>query len=304
MPRLNTHDTQCGKAAGRYAARSFGRAVRDGMGAAGASLLIASLAGAAWPARPPQPLPPTAPLAAPQAQVASQTAPGHAHQLIAQAIAALGGETYLKARNMTGMGQIYTYNGEGEMNGYGMRFWSFSSFPGKQRLELTRKRDVIYIYNGLKAWQVTYRGVTPLNAKQMRRYENVDEHSLGRVLRQWVNTPGTLILDRGLTQGGARQVEQVDLISPQNHTVHLQLDLFTHLPERLIWRKRDPYLGTFVRQMVVFGNYQRIQGVMTPMMVQRFDGTQPVEEQIYYQVQYPASLPANLFVPPKKLPKG
>ncbi len=270
---------------------------------AGAGLLLSAPLAA-------RPSLPRSPLAAPVGQPApapaaaqAAAAPDHAHRLIAQAIAALGGEAYLKAMNMTGMGRVYTYNGEGELNGYGTRFWSFSSFPGKQRVELTKKRDVIYIYNGLKAWQVTYRGVTPLDAKQMRNYENVDEHALARVLRQWVNTPGTLILDRGLVQSGARQAEQVDLISPENHTVHLQLDLFSHLPLRLIWRRRDPYLGSFVNQIVNYGNYQRIQGVMTPMMVERYNGTQPVVEQIYYQVKYPSTLDGSLFLPPHKLPK-
>lgn len=241
-------------------------------------------------------------LALSAARAPAASAPNRARLFVAQAIAALGGPAYLQAWHKTGFGRVYNYNGQGQLNGYGMRFWSFSSFPGKQRIELTKKRDVFYIYNGLHGWQVTYRGVTPLNARVMRNYVNVDEHSLGRVLRQWYNASGTLMIDRGLTWRSGRQLERVDLISPQDLTVHLSLALNSHLPQRLSWRKRDRILGTFVRQIVVYGNYQRIAGVMTPMVVERYSGTQPVVETIYYQVAY-QPLADSLFIPPHKLPK-
>ncbi len=229
--------------------------------------------------------------------------PDRARQLVAEAIAALGGPAYLHATFKTGWGRVYSYNGSGELNGYGTQFWSFTAFPGKQRVELTKKRDIFYIYNGPHAWQVTYRGAFPLNREQMRDYTDVDAHSLGRVLRQWADSPGTLMIARGLSQASGQQLEQVDLISPQDLTVHLSLGLYSHLPQQLSWSRRDRLLGILVPQKVIYGNYQRVDGVMTPMMVQRYAGTQPVVERIYYKVQYPPSLDAGLFTPPKKLPK-
>ena len=45
-----------------------------------------------------------------------------------------------------------------EAQGGGTLFWSFWKAPDKERVELTKQRDVIYIHTGDKGYEVTYKG--------------------------------------------------------------------------------------------------------------------------------------------------
>jgi hypothetical protein len=56
--------------------------------------------------------------------------------LIEQAIAALGGETYLNIRDREQQGRGYGFH-HGRAEGGGNVFWDFIEFPDKERVEIT-----------------------------------------------------------------------------------------------------------------------------------------------------------------------
>jgi hypothetical protein len=87
-----------------------------------------------------------------------------AKQIIDQAIQALGGQAYLNITDMKSEGRAYSFH-HGEPNSLGIVFWRFRKFPDKDRIELTKKRDVIQIYNGDKGYEITYKGVRDLEPK-------------------------------------------------------------------------------------------------------------------------------------------
>src|SRR6185312_1178805 len=87
-----------------------------------------------------------------------------AKQIIDQAIQALGGQAYLDIIDMKSEGRAYSFH-HGEPNSLGIVFWRFRKFPDKDRIELTKKRDVIQIYNGDKGYEITYKGVRDLEPK-------------------------------------------------------------------------------------------------------------------------------------------
>lgn len=64
--------------------------------------------------------------------------------LLNKMIAALGGQAYLTYTSKTEMGRGYGFY-QGEPNSVGTEFWRFWKFPDKERVELTKKRDVIQI---------------------------------------------------------------------------------------------------------------------------------------------------------------
>jgi hypothetical protein len=89
-----------------------------------------------------------------------------ARAILDQAIQALGGQAYLNAQDMTLEGRSYSFH-HGEPNSLGTLFWRFRKFPDKDRIEVTKKRDVIEIYSGDKGYEVTYKGVRDLDDKEM-----------------------------------------------------------------------------------------------------------------------------------------
>ncbi len=234
-------------------------------------------------------------LMAQQAAIAAANRP--ARQVLRRAIEALGGPAYLAAKNKISIGRVYTFNIEGQMNGYGNRFWSYSRYPGDERIELTRKRNVVFLYLPGKAWEISYRGPRVLNIRAVRAHHALIEHSIGVVLRQWFRDPRTLLIYKGEGERKGHQVERVDLINDKDDSVHLSCDINTGLPVQVSWRQRDPILGSFVKQTEVFGHYQRVRGIVTPMVVQRYSGKEPVMQEFLSSVRYVPALPARLFTP-------
>src|SRR5579863_396069 len=81
-------------------------------------------------------------------QVAEQNAT-QAKKILEDAIKALGGETYLTIRDREQQGRGYGFHG-GRPTGSGGVFWSFTEFPDKERVELTKERDIAELYVGNK----------------------------------------------------------------------------------------------------------------------------------------------------------
>src|SRR5438477_8892433 len=126
----------------------------------------------------------------PQAIPVDQANAQKARTVLNQAIQALGGEAYLNWKDMTQEGRGYTFH-HGEPNSLGTVFWRFKKFPEKDRIELTKKRDVVELYNGDNGYEITYKGVRNLEHKvELDPYLRRRHFSLEMVLRQWLNQPG------------------------------------------------------------------------------------------------------------------
>ena len=87
-----------------------------------------------------------------------------ARALIDQAIQALGGQAYLTIRDREMQGRSYSFHHGRPSNG-GVIFWGFSEYPDKERIELTKERDVTELYVGDKGYELTYKGVHPSENK-------------------------------------------------------------------------------------------------------------------------------------------
>lgn len=220
-----------------------------------------------------------------------------ARQVVAQAIAALGGPAFLRADDWTGMGRLYTFGTTGQLDNPGTIFWSFLRFPDAERIEVGKKRDDVIIYNGDRGWEVTYRGVRALSAKVLGQYRQVRDHAVTLILRRWAADPRTVMQDRGVSLAETQPLEEVDFHTASGAAASVFFDVATHLPMRVAWRTTDPLTGLALQESVTYGNYQFFDGVNTPMIRQRFSGERRVE-QIYYQTVHYGPLANALFSPP------
>jgi hypothetical protein len=113
--------------------------------------------------------PATAAQSSPQAELpagkagANSSAPStdqeNAHRaraLLDEAIQSLGGQSYLGVRDMQQSGRTYSFF-HGRPTSNGVLFWRFTQFPDKERIEITKERDIAQIYNGDKAYEITYK---------------------------------------------------------------------------------------------------------------------------------------------------
>src|SRR5438477_12929416 len=70
-----------------------------------------------------------------------------AKALIEQAIQALGGNAYLNIEDSSMEGRSYSFH-HGQATSTGLLFYRQTKYPDKERIDLTKKRDVSYVYAG------------------------------------------------------------------------------------------------------------------------------------------------------------
>lgn len=227
---------------------------------------------AAAPVTPQQPSAATKQAASAQPVVldkAAQDNASKARELIGQAIKALGGETYLTIRDRESQGRTYGFHA-GRPSGSGGLFWSFSEFPDKERVELTKERDVAEVFVGDTGYEITYKGPHPVEKKDLEDYLRRRHFSLDNVLRKWVNDPSVLILYDGNAIAAQHPALQVTLTNAQNESVSLFVDIDTHLPIKKSFEWRDPTDRQKNLEEEIYDNYKAVSGIMAPYSVTRF----------------------------------
>jgi hypothetical protein len=188
---------------------------------------------------------------------------------IEQAIQALGGQTYLALRDREQQGRGYSFH-HGRPNGSGGVFWSFTEFPDKERVELTKERDIAELYVGNKAWEITFKGPHPIEQKDLDDYLRRRRFSLDTVLRTWVNDPSVVLLFEGFAIAAQHPATQITLINSQNESVTLYFDSDTHLPVKKSFSWRDPTDRQKNVEEEVYENYRQVSGVMAPYNLTRY----------------------------------
>src|SRR6266478_7132226 len=131
-----------------------------------------------------------------------------ARAVLDQTIQALGGSAYLNIQDMSQEGRNYSFY-HGRPNSLGIVFWRFYKFPDKDRIELTKKRDVIYVYNGDKGYEITYKGTRAEDPKDLTDYLRRRKYALDWVLRKWLSEPGVALFYEGQTVDEGKTVDQV-----------------------------------------------------------------------------------------------
>jgi hypothetical protein len=192
-----------------------------------------------------------------------------AKEFIDQAIQALGGQTFLAIRDREQQGRGYAFH-HGRPSGGGNLFWSFTEFPDKERVEITKERDVAELYVGNKGWELTYKGAHPIEEKDLSDYLRRRRFSLDTVLRTWLTDPGVILLYEGNAIAAQHPAVQVTLINTKNESVTLYFDTDSHLPVKKSFEWRDPVDKQKNLEEEVYENYRQVAGIMAPYNVTRF----------------------------------
>ena len=220
-----------------------------------------------------------------------------AKAVLNQAIKALGGDAYLNWRDVTQEGRGYSFH-HGEANSAGILFWRLRKFPDKERVELTKKRDVIEIYNGDKGYEITYKGIRNMDHKdELDPYLRRHRYSLDIVLRQWLNQPGVALFYEGQTVAAQKETDQVTIMNAQNEAVTLNFDINSHLPVKKSFSWRDPADQQKNVEDEIFDDYRPIQGIMTPFNDTRLFNGEMAAQSFFTDAKYNQNLSDSLFDP-------
>ena len=228
----------------------------------------------------------------------AQTNQQKARALVDQMIQALGGQAYLTVQDYYAEGRSGSYHNE-SLQGT-VLFYRFWKWPDKERIEVTKQRDIVQLYVGDQAYEITYRGVRPIDIHKeekagqaiVRRY-----YSLENVLRTWMKEPGILLLDEGPGISEGHMAEKLTIINSKNESVTIFVDPTTHLPLEKHFSTRDPRYRERDEEVLVYGDWKVIQGINTPRMTLIKRNGETISQQIILNITYSVHPADALFDP-------
>ncbi len=221
-----------------------------------------------------------------------------ARALVDGMIQALGGEAYLTAQDYYSEGRSGSYHNE-SLQGTSL-FYRFWKWPDKDRIELTKQRDIVQLYVGDDAYEITYKGIRPLSLEKEERVKQAiirRHYSLENVLRNWLKEPGILLLDEGPSISEGHMAEKLTIINSKNESVTILVDPSTHLPLEKRFSVRDPRYRDRDEEVQIYGDWKEFQGINTPRMTVIKRNGETISQQIILNITYNIHPPDALFDP-------
>jgi hypothetical protein len=219
-----------------------------------------------------------------------------ARSLLDEAIKALGDGTYLNIHDIEEEGRTYSFF-HGRPTGNGVVFWRFVEYPDKERIEVTKERDIAYVYAGDKGYEITYKGPREVEKKDLDDYLRHRKFSLETMLRTWINDPKVALFYDGNALAGNLPSDEVTLINSKDEAVHLYLDLYTHLPIKKSYSWRDPVDKQKNIEEELWDNYKPVQGVMTAYGFTRYYNGDMQSERFVNGIHYNQGVDEAMFDP-------
>jgi hypothetical protein len=231
----------------------------------------------------------------------AQAAPGpaalnarQARVILDDMVQALGGQAWLNQKNQVRQGHVAAFF-HGKPSGGSTEYWEYHAWPGHDRIEYTRHRDVVQFYMGRTGWEVTYKGQAPLPQDQVDDYLRRRDHSIETVVKSWLSDPETILIYEGQQLIERHLADRVTLISPQNEAVTILTDVQTHLPLRRTFAWRDPEYKDKNVDAEEYDDYHTIDGFPTAFTITRFENGDITRQYLLDRVSYNQELPADLW---------
>lgn len=220
----------------------------------------------------------------------------HARAALDAMVQALGGDLWLNINNIERHGHLAAFY-QGNPDPGTTEYFDFHQWPDHDRIEYTKHRDVVQLYVGRQAWEVTYRGKRPLDKDIADDYLRRRDHSIETAVKVWMKNPDTILLYEGQHMSERHLAEQVTLISPENESITILLDVQTHLPLARTFQWRDPEYHDKNTDTEQYDDYHTVDGFPTPFTITRLKNDEPVRQYFVDRVSFNQNLQADFWNP-------
>jgi hypothetical protein len=265
------------------------------------AVVLGVVPGAAAGVLAPQPLlaqASTIPSAAPP-PVSSQDQDKRGRELLRQMVEALGGDAWRNRTSMLRQGHTASFfRGAPTLNV--VDFWDYTRFPNAtepeaERIEFTKKHDIVQIWTPTNGFEITYKGNKPLPEEQVQDYLRRRSHSLESIVETWLKEPDIVVLYECTTMVERRMAEKVTLLGADNDAVTLELDATTHLPLRRSFQTRNTTFKDYDEEEEQYEDYHLIQGIQTPLSISRYHNGDLANQRFFTKVEYDVPLTPEMF---------
>jgi len=222
--------------------------------------------------------------------------------LFEDAIAAMGGETFLNVKDMVSEGQLFGFNNRGESSGL-IRFTDYTRLPDKSRFELGNRKNeleiTIFDLSKDEGWIIEgQREARAAAENEMKSFWAAANHSLENILRFRWKDPENKLFYLGAGEGTDVTRDVVRLIDPENDEVMIFFDRVSKLPVKVETQQVNER-GVRVRVANEYSQWHKIQGVLTPMRIDSYTNGRRSSQQFLLKITYNNNLRDNLFSIPE-----
>ena len=211
-------------------------------------------------------------------------------------VKALGGDLWLNVQNMERDGHIAAFFHGAPDPGTTDSF-EFHQWPDKDRIELTKHRDVVEFFLGQQGFEVTYKGKKALDKDTLDEYLRRRDHSVETAVKVWMKDPNTILIYEGQKLAERHLAEQVTLISPQNEAITILMDMETHLPLKRTFEWRDPVYHDKNVDAEEYDDYHVVDGLQTPYTISRWKNDEMVRQYYVTKVSFNQTLAGDFWNP-------
>jgi len=235
----------------------------------------------------------------------AQTRQEQGRQLVDQALAALGGDAFLKVRDTTKTGRAYSFYRE-DLRGLAVitvheRFEPIKEdagpdwLPVSRRETYTEKGDYYSLFQNGKGWEVTYRGARPLPEERMQRHREATRRDIFYFLRYRLKEPGLYFYYRGIEIIDNVPADAVDITDSESETITVYFRRSDHLPIQQIYTRRDPKTRIPYEEKSVFSKFRKVGNLTLPWNVRQERDGEKVFELFGASIDVNQSLSDELF---------
>jgi len=245
---------------------------------------------------------------------AAETPAERGKRVVYEALAALGGDAFLRMNDRVESGRAYSFyrtqiTGLSIATIYTRYLGPAPGVPAvREREAFGLHEDSAVLLTETGAWEVTFRGARPFDDTRYATYQDSTLRNILYILRQRLKEPGIEFYSRGADFFENRPVEIVDITDARNATVTVYFDQLNKLPTRQTFRRRNEQFKDFDTEVTVFGLYRDVgRGVKWPCNIRRERNGDKIFEVFSDDVHINRTLKDNLFELPgnvKVLPKG
>lgn len=217
-----------------------------------------------------------------------------AKQLLQQLLDALGGPAYLRAREVLCTGRLAQFGHNGDLIGY-QHFKDFWRYPDKNRTEYGKKGEIVDLFAGDQGWTLDKGGVSEVPAGRVSDFQEQVKKDIDNLLRGRLKEDGMIFRYGGPGIEDLKPVDWVELVDSGRRTFRIAIERSSHLMVRGLVIIRDTTTRERTEELTVYSNYHLLDGVMTPLQVEREHDGRRVYQVFYESCQVNPNFPDELF---------
>ena len=246
------------------------------------------------------------------ALVRADTVQERGKRTIDEAVAALGGEAFLKMADRVESGRAYSFYRE-ELSGLSLakiytRYLTRPEPPvpdyigvrERQTFGKNEESGAVLFADG-QGFEVSYRGARPIPDKTLERYKESTLRNIFYILRQRMGESGLIFEYRGTDVIENQPADIIDITDATNRIVTVYFNHSTHLPFKQVTLRRDPETKLQIEEVSRFAKYRDVGGVMWPYDVQRERNGEKIYQMYSDSVTINRDLKDDLFTLPSNM---